>query len=139
MIDLLNKFERFIVISLIFMMLLIIVLSTIELGWIIISDIITPPVALLKINEILEIFGFFLLVLIGIGLLEILKAYLTENAIHAEIVLEVALIAIARKIIILDVNKYSSSTLLGIAALIIAVSLGILVIKRKDRARTDDV
>jgi len=139
MINLLNKFERFIVISLIFMMLLVVVLLTIELGWIIISNIITPPIILLKINEILEIFGFFLLVLIGIELLEILKAYLIENAIHAEIVLEVALIAIARKVIILDVNKHSSSTLLGIAALIIAVSLGVFVIKRKYQARTDNV
>ena len=126
----LKKFEHIIVLSLIIMMVIVVVLATIELGWIIIRDIITPPIILLEIDELLEIFGFFLLVLIGIELLETIKAYLLTNVIHVEIVLEVALIAIARKVIILDINKYESLTLVGIAALIAAVALAYLVIKR---------
>jgi uncharacterized membrane protein (DUF373 family) len=126
----LKKFEHIIVLSLIIMMVIVVVLATIELGWIIIRDIITPPIILLEIDELLEIFGFFLLVLIGIELLETIKAYLLTNVIHVEIVLEVALIAIARKVIILDLNKYESLTLVGIAALIAAVALAYLVIKR---------
>jgi uncharacterized membrane protein (DUF373 family) len=126
----LKKFEHIIVLSLITMMVIVVVLATIELGWIIIRDIVTPPVILLEIDELLEIFGFFLLVLIGIELLETIKAYLLTNVIHVEIVLEVALIAIARKVIILDLDKYESLTLVGIAALIAAVALAFLVIKR---------
>ena len=126
----LKKFEHIIVLSLIIMMVIVVVLATIELGWIIIRDIITPPIILLEIDELLEIFGFFLLVLIGIELLETIKAYLLTNVIHVEIVLEVALIAIARKVIILDIDKYESLTLVGIAALIAAVALAYLVIKR---------
>ena len=126
----LKKFEHIIVVSLITMMVIVVVLATIELGWVIIRDIITPPIILLEIDELLEIFGFFLLVLIGIELLETIKAYLLTNVIHVEIVLEVALIAIARKVIILDLNKYESLTLVGIAALIAAVALAYLVIKR---------
>ena len=67
---------------------------------------ITPPIILLEINELLEIFGFFLLVLIGVEILETIKAYLLEKVVHVEIVLEVALFAIARKVIILDLEKY---------------------------------
>jgi uncharacterized membrane protein (DUF373 family) len=126
----LKKFEHIIVLSLITMMVIVVVLATVELGWIIIRDIVTPPIILLEIEELLEIFGFFLLVLIGIELLETIKAYLLTNVIHVEIVLEVALIAIARKVIILDINKYESLTLVGIAALIAAVALAYLVIKR---------
>jgi uncharacterized membrane protein (DUF373 family) len=126
----LKKFEHIIVVSLITMMVIVVVLATIELGWVIIRDIITPPIILLEIDELLEIFGFFLLVLIGIELLETIKAYLLTNVIHVEIVLEVALIAIARKVIILDLDKYESLTLVGIAALIAAVALAFLVIKR---------
>ena len=126
----LKKFEHIIVLSLIIMMVIVVVLAAVELGWIIIRDIITPPIILLEIDELLEIFGFFLLVLIGIELLETIKAYLLTNVIHVEIVLEVALIAIARKVIILDLNKYESLTLVGIAALIAAVALAYLVIKR---------
>ena len=126
----LKKFEHAIVVSLITMMVVVVVLATIELAWIIIWDIITPPIFLLEIGELLEIFGFFLLVLIGIELLETIKAYLLSNVVHVEIVLEVALIAIARKVIILDISKYESLTLIGIAALIAAVALAFMVIKR---------
>lgn len=126
----LKKFEHIIVLSLISMMVLVVGLATLELGWVILRDIITPPIILLEIEELLEIFGFFLLVLIGIELLETIKAYLMTHVVHVEIVLEVALIAIARKVIILDLEKYESLTLVGIAALISAVALAFWVIKR---------
>lgn len=123
-------FERVIVTALIVMMTLVVLLSTVELGWILVQDVLTPPVALLDINELLDVFGFFLLVLIGVELLETIRAYLTEHVIHAEIVLEVALIAIARKVIILDVKELPSLTLLGIAAILGALAVAYHVIKR---------
>ena len=69
MIEAIKKFERVIFISLLVMMSLVVLLATIELGWIIIKDIITPPIFLLEINELFEIFGLFMLVLIGVELL----------------------------------------------------------------------
>lgn len=131
MIEFLRKFETGIVHALIVMMMVVVLLATVELGWIIIKDIMSPPIVLLEINELLEIFGFFLLVLIGIELLETIKAYLVEKVVHVEIVLEVALIAISRKVIILDLEKYSSLTLLGIAGLILSVSVAFHVVKRR--------
>jgi uncharacterized membrane protein (DUF373 family) len=50
--------------------------------------------------------------------------------VHAEIVIKVAMIAIARKIIILDVKDLPSLTLIGIAAIVIALSAAYYVIKR---------
>jgi uncharacterized membrane protein (DUF373 family) len=130
MIHFLKKFERGIVHVLIALMMLVVLLATVELGWIIARDIITPPIVLLEIEELLEIFGFFLLVLIGVELLETIKAYLVEQVIHVEIVLEVSLIAIARKVIILDLEKYSELTLIGIAALILAIAAAVYAVKR---------
>ena len=129
MLEFLKKFEHAIIISLIAMMVIVVVLATAELAWIIIQDVMSEPVLLLKIDELFDIFGFFLLVLIGVELLETIKAYLIEGVIHVEIVLEVALIAIARKVIILDITKYDSSKLLSLAALIAAVSIGFFLIK----------
>ena len=131
MIDFLKKFETGIVYALIVMMMTVVLLATIELGWIILKDIITAPIILLEIDELLEIFGFFLLVLIGVELLETIKAYLVEKVVHVEIVLEVALIAISRKVIILDLEKYSSLTLLGIAGLILSVGVAFHVVKNR--------
>ena len=126
----LKKFERSIVTALIVMMGLTILLATIELAWLIIKDVITPPVILLEIHELLDIFGLFLLVLLGIELVSSLRTYLTEKEVHVEVVFAVALIAIGRKVIILDIKEISSLSLLGIAAIIISLSLGYFLVKR---------
>ena len=131
MIRFLNKFETYIVGALVGMMALVILISTLELGWIIIKDFLAPPRFLLEIADLLEIFGFFMLVLIGIELLESIKAYLKDHVIHIEIVLEVALIAIARKVIILDIEKYDGLTLVGTAGLILAVAAAYYAVKRR--------
>jgi uncharacterized membrane protein (DUF373 family) len=130
MVTFLKIFERIIVTTLIVMMAVTILLATVELAWLIIKDVITPPIILLEINELLDIFGLFLLVLLGIELVSTLKTYLTENAIHVEVVFTVALIAIGRKVIILDVKEISSLSLLGIAAIIISLSVGYFLVKR---------
>ncbi|GBE04433.1 MAG TPA: phosphate-starvation-inducible E-like protein [Nitrospirae bacterium] len=130
MLEYLKKFERIIITALIVMMTTVVFLSTVELGWIIIKDIMTPPVLLLQIAELLEIFGLFLLVLIGIELLEMIKIYLQKNVIHVEVVFMVAMIAVGRKVVILDVNELPSLTLIGIAAIILALSLGYYLIRR---------
>jgi uncharacterized membrane protein (DUF373 family) len=129
MVGFLKKFERVVIYTLIVIMMLIVTLATIDLAWIIIKDLLTPPIILLRIEEFLEIFGFILLVLIGIELLETIKAYLIEKIVHMEVVIEVALIAIARKVIILDLEKYSPYTLLGMAGLILSIAAAIFAIR----------
>ncbi len=115
-------FERVIVGSLILMMIVVILLSTIELWRILMVDIITSPSYLLAINELLDVFGFFMLILIGVELLETIRAYLYEHEVHVEIVLEVALIAVARKVVIIDVKEYQPETLLAIAAIVLSLA-----------------
>jgi len=126
----LKKFEKVIIVSLIVMMVFVVLMSTIELAVLIIKDIIEPPRYWLGIEQLFEIFGFFLMLLIGVELLETIKAYLSENVVHSEIVLEVALIAISRKVITLDVKTYEPLTLLGIAALIVSIGLAYFFIKK---------
>jgi uncharacterized membrane protein (DUF373 family) len=127
----LEKIEKVIVLSLLVMMVAVVLLSTIELGLLIIKDISTPPIFILEIDELLDIFGMFLLVLIGVELLETVKMYLTKKTVHVEIVFTVAMIAIARKVIILDVKELSSLTLVGIGTIIIALSAGYYFLKTR--------
>lgn len=132
MIEIIKKFERMIILSLVVMMALVLLLATLELGWIIAKDIFSPPVLLLEINELLEIFGLFMLVLIGIELLEtIVKTYLHQSSDHARIVMAVAIIAVARKVIILDVKEASGPMLLGLAAVLFALCGGYFLIRCK--------
>ena len=63
---LLKKFERYIVIGLLAMMALVVFLSTVELAVIIVERMLTgkPKLFLLDISDMLEIFGFFMMILI---------------------------------------------------------------------------
>ena len=135
----LDKFKRVLVIAITFMMGVVLLLNVIELGYVLFIDIFdTPPYFILNIKEILEVFGLFLLVLIGIELFETMEIYIKENVVHVEVVLTVALIAVARKVIILDVKKLESATLLGIAAIIIALSVGYYLIMKTEPAKRHD-
>jgi uncharacterized membrane protein (DUF373 family) len=138
MLPLIKSFEKIIIRVLVALMALVLLLSTVELAWVIIKDIITPPILLLEIDELLEIFGLFMLVLIGLELLDtIAKTYMGESTDHAQIVMAVAIIAIARKVIILDVKDLSGLALVGIAAIILALSIGYYLIKKKDAVVKD--
>lgn len=129
---LLKKFELFTVIGLLAMMALVVFLSTIELAVIIVQRMLSkmPHLFLLNISEMLEIFGFFMMVLIGLELIETIKVYLVDESIHIEIICLVAIVAITRKVIILDLYTMSPVTLLGIAAIILALCLGYFFLKK---------
>ena len=62
---------------------------------------------------------------------------MAESADYAQIVMAVAIIAIARKVIILDVKDLSGLALVGIAAIILALSIGYYLIKKKGAALKD--
>jgi uncharacterized membrane protein (DUF373 family) len=133
--DYYKKFEKVIVLALLVMMSIVVLLATIELAYILAKDIFSPPLFILEIEELLELFGLFLLVLIGVELLETVRAYLAESVVHAHVVFMVAIIAIGRKVIILDIYKLKAETLIGIAAIVIALSLGYFLVRRVDERR----
>jgi uncharacterized membrane protein (DUF373 family) len=131
MFNILKKYEKFMIRALMVMMAIVLGLATVDLGWLIIKDIIEAPLFLLSVEQLLDIFGLFMLVIIGIELLEtIMKTYITQDQPHYEVVLSVAIIAIARKVIILDLKEVDSLILLGIASIIIALTGGYFLMKR---------
>jgi len=133
MIKYLHKFERVVIATLILMLALVVLLSVLELGWVLIRDISKPPIFILEIRELLELFGLFLLVLIGIELLETMKKYYTKGRVDLDVIISVSLIALGRKIITMDPKAYDPMTLIGIAAIILALFLGYWVIKKTNR------
>jgi len=116
--------------ALVVMMALVVLFASLDLAWIIIGDLIVPPYLLFDVSRLLDIFGMFLLILIGIELLESIRTYLDHKLIHLEVVLTVALIAIARKVIILDVKELEGFKLMGIGIIIAALSGGYVYIRR---------
>lgn len=133
MLPILHKFESAITRVLLVMMAGVVLLATVELGWILVKDVLTPPPFLLEIEELLELFGQFLLVLIGIELLHSMKVYVESREIHLEAVLAVAVIAVARKIVVVDPKELPEGALLGIAAVMLALTLGYYLVRRTHR------
>ena len=117
----LEMFEGIILRTLIAMMALAIIAATADLAWVFVRDLLSPPFDFLTVNELLDVFAAFLLVLIGLELLDTVKVYATERHVHVEAVLLVALLAILRKVIILDFKDVPATTLFAVAAVILAL------------------
>lgn len=132
MIQYLNKFERIITGALIVMMAVVVALAVIELGWTLIEDMLKHPLLMLEVVDLLDIFGYFLLVLIGIELLEAIKCYYAEGRIALKVIITITLIALGREIIILEPDTYGGLTLIGIGVIILALVAGYFVVTRKN-------
>ncbi|RJP20932.1 MAG: phosphate-starvation-inducible E-like protein [Candidatus Abyssobacteria bacterium SURF_5] len=126
----LSWFEHAVVFALLAMMVFVVFLTTIELGVVLVQEMIRPPFLLLNIEEMLTVFGFFLMVLIGVELMETIKIYLDRRTVHVDVIIMVAVIAMARKVIILDLKEMDAGSLFGVAAIILALALGFYAIRK---------
>ena len=125
--------ESFLVRALIVMMILAILFATLDLAWILLLEVFSPPYLLLNVSKMIEVFGFFMMILIGIELLHSIKMYLSDHHLRVETVFMVAMIAIARKAIVMDLHELEGIKLIGLAATIIALAGGYFLVKRADR------
>ncbi len=134
MIEIVNKFEKVIYAALMIMLMAVLVAAVIDLAWVLVTSLIDTTPWLLETSEMISVLGAFLLVLIGVELLDTIKAYFRENTIHVEIVLLLAIIAIARKVILLDPTKTSGTDfgfeLMGIGVIVVGLSAGYYLIKK---------
>jgi len=134
MLKLLGKFELVINATLLCLLCIVVLLTTVDVGFMIIKDLVTPPLLMLTPAEILDLFAAILVVLIGVELLDTVKVYITDKTIRVELILSVGLVAITRKVIILDSSHVDGSSLLGIAAVILALAASYLLVKRAHAA-----
>ena len=80
-------------------------------------------------RTLLDIFGFFLSVLIALEILENITAYLKKHVVQVELVIVTSLTAVARKIIILDLKEVSGVSLIGLAIAIVSLSISYFIVK----------
>jgi uncharacterized membrane protein (DUF373 family) len=108
MLDSVEKFEKVIYAGLMIMLSAVIIVAIADLGYFLSISFITGNPGLLEaheriiVHELIAVLGAFLLILIGVELLDTIKGYFRENVIHVEIVLILAIISMARSVILLD-------------------------------------
>lgn len=130
LLNIIKQSEHVIIIALIAMMTLMLLVATVNLGVVVVQKFLETPNFMITPQGLMQIFDSFLIVLIGIELLETIRTFLKDNVVHVEVVMLVALIAIARKVIVLDYDKFTGIDFIGIGLLIIALSLGYYFIRR---------
>jgi uncharacterized membrane protein (DUF373 family) len=73
LIDIISRFEKLVICVLSVMMAIVIVFATLDLGWLLTRDIYKEPRFLLSVQQLVEVFRMFMLVLIDIELLETIR------------------------------------------------------------------
>ena len=84
-------------------------------------------------TTLFELFGLFLNVLIALEILENITAYLRKHVIQVELVIVTSLIAVSRKIIILDLEKKGSDDLIALAVAVFSLSVSYLIVHQTNR------
>ncbi|MCU0543317.1 MAG: phosphate-starvation-inducible PsiE family protein [Oscillatoriaceae cyanobacterium Prado104] len=117
-------------------MIAVIIVSVCDLLVFLFRELVNDPQTLLK-DTLFVIFGLFLNVLIALEILENITAYLRKHVIQVELVIVTSLIAVSRKIIILDLEKKDAADLIGLATAIFALSISYLIVRFTNKRHDD--
>jgi uncharacterized membrane protein (DUF373 family) len=79
-----KKFEKCLIQFLLILMMLAVLATAIELVRVLYTQLLEPPYLALNIPEAIKVFGFFLMILIGLEILESIKIYIEKQKVHAE-------------------------------------------------------
>jgi uncharacterized membrane protein (DUF373 family) len=110
------------------LMVLVILVAILDLGVFITQEMLTTPYGHIN-SKLFQVFGLFLNILIALEILENITAYLRRHVFQVELVIVTSLIAVSRKIIILDLDKVRGLDIIGLGLAILALSLSYLIIR----------
>lgn len=105
------------------LMILVIIFGVIDVGWMLFQRLLEKPTFILTIGDILATFGAFMVVLIAIEIFQNIILYLRDDVIHVRIVLATALMAIARKVIILDFDELEPMYIFATGVVLVATGI----------------
>jgi len=136
-VSLIHRAKKWMSFVVLILMTVVVAIAIVELGMLLYLDIFdsTDDVLFLEIDELFRIFGFFFIILIGFELIETVEMYFKDNVIHAEVVLLVAVIAVSRKVILLDLEKYDPLAIIGLGFIILALGGCYFLIKLSYRGK----
>ncbi len=123
---------RFCVRILAVLMTLVIMWSVADVAWVLSQQVlVSPAFGLLGVDDILVLFGAFMVTLIAIEIFLNIVLYLRDDVLHVKLVLATALMAIARKVIVMDYKTLDPTYIWATAAVIFALSIGYWLVAKK--------
>ena len=115
------------------LMVLVIFLSIVDVVYVLYLKLSSPPYFLLNVEDILQTFGAFMVVLIAVEIFTNIRLYLGSNILPVELVIATALMAVARKIIVLDLKLVTSEQIVGLALVTLALGVSYWLVKNTNR------
>ena len=104
-------------------MVFVILFGVADVIYVLYSRLMAPPFMLLDVSDIFKVFSAFMVVLIAIEIFINIRLYLGSNTLPIKLVLATALMAIARKVIVLDLASTDAIYVFGIAAVVLALGV----------------
>jgi len=129
----LDQFEGSVSKALSIGMIVVIVAMIVDLAVVLMTTIFTNGPGSFLGQPVIDLFGLFLGVLIALEIMENITAYIKNHVVQVELVIATALTAVGRKIIILDLNKISGTTLIGLALAILALAISYWIVRTSHR------
>lgn len=129
----LNDGIRIVIKLLAVLMVLVILLCVADVVFVLYEKLTTPPLFLLDLNDIFVVFASFLAVLIAIEIFANITLYLRDDVIHIRLVVATALMAIARKVIVLDFSKLDPQYVYAIGVVVLALGVTYALVASKAR------
>lgn len=105
------------------LMVIVILWSVADVAFLLFLKTQDPYLLITDMDEVLRVFGSFLVVLIAIEIFLNIILYLKKDMSHLKLVIATALMAIARKVIILDYSEVRDWHMVGMALLIVSLGL----------------
>ena len=105
------------------LMIIVIISGVVDVAWTIYRRFVEEPRFILTMGDILVTFGAFMVVLIAIEIFQNIILYLRDDVIHVKIVLATALMAIARKVIILDYDELDAMYIFATGIVLLATGI----------------
>ncbi|MEO6421532.1 MAG: phosphate-starvation-inducible PsiE family protein, partial [Candidatus Nitrotoga sp.] len=115
------------------LMVFVILISILDVLYVIWDKISESPRYLMNTNDLLETFGSFLAVLIAIEIFLNITIYIRSDVIPVTLVVATALMAISRKIIVFDYKHLDPAYVSASAFVVIALGITYVLIKKSDK------
>ncbi len=115
------------------LMAVVIFLGVVDVIYLMYEKLRTPPLLHLSVSEIFSIFGAFMVVLIAIEIFINIRLYLGSNVLPIKLVIATALMAIARKVIVLDITETEATYIYAIGVVTLALGATYWLVGAADR------
>jgi uncharacterized membrane protein (DUF373 family) len=120
-------------------MTLALILGSVNLCYNLVLSVINPPSpGMLSVTELYSVFKLVLIIVVGYELIKSILIILQSDSIPARTILSIALIAIANKVITLDISHSDPIILFGLAGLVVCFGAAVFLISKTELGQKKD-